>query len=278
MNLRLAFQLGWGTLRSRLALTMLAVILISLGAAVAAGLWGTVYLLHGLQRDFLSALSVELDLVSDSDAMRDAVMSRADAWPSSEFVQYIPAEQTLHDVQKETGEDLVSLFGGNPFPPMVRVRFGRITLAQVDSLTEAARRWPEVSQVVYPRSLWQDVDRFIERFQGGLGLAAMGFILAAIGLVGLCLHAQVRNRAATWEFLRLSGASGSTLRLSVFVQGALAGALAGIAASALLYGLTAIYGWLFLREVSLPLSFYGMAWLAAVLSGLLAGIFSVRRV
>jgi len=278
MNFRLAYKLGWGTLRSRMALTVLAILLLSLGAAITSGLWGTVFLLHGLQRDFLSALSVELELSTDSDAARAAVTARAEAWPSAEFVQFIPPEQTLHDVQKETGEDLLSLFGGNPFPAMVRVRFGHTNLATVDSLTTAAKRWPEVAQVVYPRGLWSDVDHFIQRFQGGLGMAAAALVLVVLVLVGLCLRAQIRNRAATWEFLHLTGASSSTLRMSVFVQGALTGLLAGLFASALLYGLTASYGWLFIREVALPLSFYGMAWLSAIVLGIAAGVFSVRKI
>jgi cell division protein FtsX len=278
MNLRLASQLGWGTLRSRMALTVLAIVLLSLGSAVCTGLWSTVYLLHGLQRDFLSALSVELELVSDSEAARSAVMTRADHWPSVEFVQYISPDQTLRDVQKETGEDLQTLFGGNPFPSIVRVRFGHTTLPAVDSLTNAAKRWPEVAQVVYPRGLWNDMDRFIARFQGGLGMAAGAFVFIAIGLVGLCLRAQVRNRALTWEFLHLSGASGSTLRLSVFVQGALTGVIAGIIACGILYGWLTAYGWLFLRDVALPLEFYGLTWLSAIALGIIAGLFSVRRI
>lgn len=278
MNLRLALQLGWGTLRSRLALSVLTVILLSLGAAVSTGLWSTVYLLHGLQRDFLSALSVELELVSDAETPRNTVMARAETWPSVEFVQYISPDQTLHDVQKETGEDLLSLFGANPFPALVRVRFGRTTLATVDSVTSAAKNWPEVAQVIYPRGLWSDMDRFIERFQGGLGMAAGALVLIAVALVGLCLRAQVRNRAATWEFLRLSGASGSTLRLSVFVQGALTGLIAGIIACGIVYGLISAYGWLFLREVSLPLEIYGMAWISAMLLGVVAAVFSVRKI
>ena len=190
MNFRLALALGWGTLRSRLALTVLAIILLSLGAALMSGLWGTVYLLRDLQREFLSALSIELELVSDSEPARTAVTSRAESWPSVEFVEYISPDQTLHDKQQETGEDLLSLFGSNPFPALVRVRFGRITLPTVDSLTSAAQKWPEVAQVVYPRRLWNDVDHFIARFHSGLGTTAVVFIIMVIALVGLCMRAK----------------------------------------------------------------------------------------
>ena len=278
MNFRLAFSLGWGTVRARTALTVLAVILLSLGAAVAGGIWGTVYLLHDLQQEFLSALSVELELVSDSDAARATVTSRASTWPSVEFVQYITPDETLRDIQQETGEDLQSLFGANPFPAIVRVRFGRTTLRTVDSITAAARNWPEVAQIVYPRRLWSDADRFISRFQGGLGAGAAAFVILAALLAGLCIRAQVRNRTAVWEFLRLCGASARTLRLSVLIHSGLCGIIAGLGSCGLLYGLTATYGWLFLHEASLPIPLYLAAWFSALALSILAGMFSVRKV
>jgi cell division protein FtsX len=278
MNLRLAIRLGWGTLRSRLALSVLAVILLSVGAAGIAGVSGTVYLLHDLERNFLSALSVELELTDDAEATRSGVMSRAEKWPSAEFVQFISPDQTMREIQRETGEDLRSLFGSNPFPALVRVRFGHTTLPVVDSLTASAKSWPGVAQVVYPRRLWSDVDRFIERFRGNLGIAAGGFVLVILVLVGLCIHAQVRNRAATWEFLTLSGASTGTLRLSVFVQGAFIGLVAGLIACGILYALMAAYSWLFIRPVNLPLLFYAAGWLASVILGIIAGVFSARRI
>ena len=278
MNMRLAFRLGWGTLRSRMALTVLAVILLSVGAAAVAGVVGTVYLLRELERNFLSALSVEIELTSDTEAARSGVMSRAEQWPSAEFVQYISPDQTMREIQRETGEDLQSLFGSNPFPAMVRVRFGHTTLPVVDSLTASAKNWPGVAQVVYPRRLWGDVDRFIQRFRGDLGFTAAGFVLIILALVGLCMHAQVRNRAATWEFLMLSGASTGTLRLSVFVQGALVGLVSGLIACGALYALTIVYSWLFIRPISLPPEFYAAGWLASIVLGIIAGVFSVRRI
>jgi cell division protein FtsX len=278
MNFRLALTLGWGTLRARLALTVLALLLTAAGAAAMAGIWGTVYLLHSLQRDFLSALSVELELNSDSEAARSAIMARAENWPYAEFVQYISPEQTLREIQRETGEDLLQLFGANPFPAMVRVRFGRTTLATVDSLTASAKQWPGVAQVVYPRRLWGDVDRFISRFRGNLGLGSSAAVLLIFALVALCLRAQVRNRGAIWEFLRFSGASTGTLRVSVLLQGALIGLFAGLLAGAILLLLVSGYGWLFFRDVALPLEFYAIAWLFSILLGLLASSVSIRKV
>lgn len=276
-NTRLALQLGVGTLRSRPTLSALGVILLALAVAVIGGLLGTVYLLRALQTELLSALNVELELVQDSEEARRAVMTRAEAWPFAEFVQYVPPEATLRELQRETGENLLALFGTNPFPPLVRVRFAAASLETLDSLSLVAEQWPEVAQVVYPRSVWSDLERLRARLRSGVAMLATGIALLSLGLVGLCLRAQVRNRADTWEFLMLMGVSQQTLSLSVLMQEAAVGLLGGIAASAVLAVLASVYGWLFLREVSFPFWFYVSTSLAAIVLCVLAGVLTPRR-
>jgi cell division protein FtsX len=256
---------------------MLAVLLLALGTAIMGGLLGTVYLLRSLQTEFVSALSVELELISDSEDARTRVMSRAEKWPTAEFVQYVPPEVTLREIQRETPEDLTALFGTNPFPAIVRVRFGGINLKVLDSLTADARRWPDVAEVSYPRRLWDDLENLASRFQGGLGVVAAALTILVVGLVGLCLRAQVRNRSGQWEFLLLSGIHPWMVSLSLLIQQILVGILGGFAACGVLYGLTAGYSWLFFRTIVLPVWFYaGMVLLASVLA-IIAGLLSPRR-
>ena len=276
-RLRLAFQLGWGTLRSRPTLTLLAVLLLALGTSLVGALGGTVYLLRSFQGQFLSALSVELELASPSESARATVMQRVEAWPSAEFVQFVPPEQTLQEIERETGENLGKLFGANPFPALVRVRFGRISLRGLDSLTATARQWPEVTDVVYPRRLWADFDKLVSRLTGDVGFAALGATLLMILLVGLCLRAQVRNRVATWEFLQLSGLSLGMIRLALLWQETLAGLMGGLGAAVLIYGLSRFYSWLLLRPVHFPAGFYLLLPLAAILLAFAAGLLSPPR-
>jgi cell division protein FtsX len=274
---RLAFQLGIGTLRSRPTLTVLAVGLLALGTAVMGGLVGTLYLLHSLQGEFVSALSLEIELTGDSEQIRAAVMSQAEAWPGAESVQYVPPELTLREIERETGEDLQTLFGTNPFPSLVRVRFRAASVRFLDSLAAIAQRWPEVSAVVYPRRLWSDLQTLADRLRGGLGLSAALFTLVVVGLVGLCLRAQVRNRAATWEFLMLSGASRNLLGLTLLIQEIAVGLAGGLAACGILILLSMVYRWLFLRNVTFPLWFFAVVGLLALLLSVMAGLLSPRR-
>jgi cell division transport system permease protein len=273
----LSCSLGLGTLRSRPTLTVLAVLLLALGTAILSVLLGVVFLAQSLQSQFATALTLELELIHDAEATRATVMSRAEAWPAVESVQYVPPDVTLREIERETGEDLQTLFGANPFPPMVRVRFGRLNLQTLDSLAASARRWPEVADVAYPRAAWSSVDRLSARLQGGFGTGAAALTLVILVLVGLCLRAQVRNRADTWELLLLMGSSARTIRLALFVQQLVVGLLGGLLACGLLTGLGLFLRWLTLRPVEIPLWFYVSTILVAILLSILAGQMSPRR-
>jgi cell division transport system permease protein len=276
-TLPLSFSLGLGTLRSRPTLTILAALMLALGTAILAVLFGAVFLLQSLQTSFATALTLELELIHDAESSRAAVMTRAEAWPGIESVQYVPPEVTLREIEKETGEDLERLFGANPFPPMVRVRFTRLSLQSLDSLAASARVWPEVADVAYPRAAWSSVDRLSAHVQGGFGKGAAALTLVILVLVGLCLRAQVRNRADTWDLLLLMGSSPRTIRLALFVQQLVVGVLGGLLACGLLAALGVFLRWLTLRPVEIPLWFYFCTLLAAMLLSILAGQLSPRR-
>jgi cell division transport system permease protein len=273
----LSISLAVGTLRSRPTLTVLAALLLAFGTSILGVIFGAVFLLGSLQAQIATVLTLELELIHDAEATRAAVMSRAEAWPGIESVQYVPPDVTLREIEKETGEDLQKLFGANPFPPMVRVRFGRLNLQTLDSLATSARRWPEVADVAYPRAAWSGVDRLSARLQGGFGKGAAAFTLVILVLVGLCLRAQVRNRADTWDLLLLMGSSPRTIRLALFVQQLAVGVLGGVLACGLLTGLSLFLRWLTLRPVEIPLWFYASTTLAALLLSILAGQLSPRR-
>jgi cell division transport system permease protein len=274
---RLAFKLGLGTLRSRPTLTFLAIVLLAMGSSLMGGLTGTVYLLRGLQAEFLSALTIEVELAGDADSLRTAISERIEEWPGAEFVQYVSPTATMREVERELGEDLDELFGGNPFPPLLRVRFGQTDLATLDSLTKAASAWPGVVNVVYPRQLWNRLNELLRNFSGSSAWLAGLLTILAIFLVGLCLRAQVRYRAPTWELVGLFGMSERTLGLTLLVQETLVGFIGGLLACGALWLLTVVLSWLLFYEVAFPGWFYFLVWLSSIALAILAGILSPRR-
>lgn len=276
--LRLAFSLGFGTLRTRPTLSILAVCLLALGTVALGGLFGSIYLLRGLENEFISGLNLEIELTAGlPEFQRTDIMSRAEQWPGAEFVQFVPPELTLEEIQKETGEDLRQLFGMNPFPPMIRVRFNATSQTTLDSLVFAARRWSGVNAVAYPKKLWSEINGLLDRLTGQLGYAAALLSLVSMVLVGLCLRAQVRNRTESWDFLSLFGMSTATFNLALFAQELIVGFIGGLLACLILLFLTAGYSWLFLRPLALPFWFYACIWMMAMVLAILAGLFSPRR-
>ncbi|MDD5088048.1 MAG: permease-like cell division protein FtsX [bacterium] len=278
LSIPLAIRLGFGLLRSRPTLTILAVGLTALAAAVLGGLFGTVYLLRSLQAEFMTALTVEIELAHDTDAARARVMSEAENWPGAEFVQYVSADNVLREVEAETGENLAPLFGGNPFPAFVRVRFGHAELATLDSLARAAEALPEVLRVVYPRTLWTDLERLALRVRGSFGWIGGLIALLALGLIGFSLRAQVRNLRATWEFLALLGLSQRILGVTLLVQRLTVGALGGLLACGALALLAAAYSLFLLRPISFPFWFHITVWLTALALAAVAGMLTTRRI
>ena len=276
-ELRLALKLGLGTLRSRPTLTLLAIVLLAIGSSLLGGLTGTIYLLQGIQAEFLSALTIEVELAGDADSLRAPISEQIEAWPGAEFVQYVSPAMTLREMEMETGENLKELFGDNPFPPLLRVRFGQTDLKTLDSLTSAAARWPGVINVVYPRQLWNRLNDLLRSASGSTAWFAGVLSLLSVLLVGLCLRAQVRYRAATWELVSLCGMSERTLGLSLLMQEGVIGCLGGLLACGVLWVLSLLLGWLLLHTVALPGWFYLLVWLASIALGILAGMLSPKR-
>jgi cell division protein FtsX len=273
----LALRLGWSTLRSRPTLTVLAILLLGLGTGLLGALVGTTKLLHDLQTNYLSALTLEVELQDESAALREQIMGRLETWPGLSSLQFVGKEQVLAELQRETTDDLLRLFGFNPFPALIRVQFTHTNLSVLDSLSAAVRTEPGVRAVTYPRELWTKTSNLMSRLQGDVGLFAVVLALLSVGLVGLCMRAQVRNRASTWELLSLLGLSDRSFGHALLVQELCIGVGAGLLACALLWSLSVLFSWVFIRAVSFDFWFYVLIVLAAISLALLAGLFTPRR-
>ena len=204
-------------------------------------------------------------------------MQKVEQWPGVESILYLSPEQVLREIENETGDSLLAVLGTNPFPPIIRVQFASPDSVQVDSVVNAARRWAEVSAVSYPRQVWADLDQLVRRIDRWLYILAVPLLIVTLLLTALCLRAQVRYRAATWEFLALLGMSRGAFRTALFTQQFIVGIFAGLASCCVLY--IAAYGieWLLLREFFLPVQTLAVVLLSAVLLASVSGILSKSR-
>ncbi len=271
---RLGFsvRLGLGLLRSRPTLTLLAVLLLSLGVSVLAVIGTARYLLHTAQAELLAAPTLELELVSADPGVYTEIMSRVEDWPGVIGVSYLSPEQVLSEIQAMAGDSLRAMLGTDPFPPLLRVKCAATREATLDSLFAVARQWPEVSAVVFPRQAWDDLAKLVNKLDRWLWLAAIPLLVLTLILTALCLRAQVRNRAATWEFLSLLGMSRLSLAMALLTQQISIGILGGLMTVTVVWGATLAFQWLLLRDLDLPPLFVVASILSSILLSILAGI------
>lgn len=273
----LALRLGWSTLRSRPTLTVLAILLLGLGTGLLGGVLATSRSLENLRSGFLSALTLEVELVDESEATRQQVMTLVENWPGVEQVRAVSKAELMSELQQETSEDLERLFGTNPFPSILRVKFSQTELSVLDSLEQTLQGKPGVAAIVFPRELWKSTSNLLARLHGDIGLFAAVIVLLAIGLVGLCLRAQVRNRAGTWELLSFMGMSDHSFGQALLIQELAIGTAGGLLACLLVASLSSLYSWLFLRDISFESWIFVTIFLTAIALALIAGLLTPRR-
>lgn len=269
----LILRIGFGLLRSRPTLAVLAVLLLALSSAMISGLSGTAYLLRSVERGLMESLEMELELVDESEATRAGVLSRLQKWPGVQRVRYVSPEEILTEIEATTGEKLRDLFGTNPFPGVMRVRISSTERDQLDSRAAEARNWPQVSAVAYPRNLWQDLERLqrtVRRYSLRIALATA---LTALLLTGLCFRAQIRSRADEWRLLQHFGMSRRALIVSQVVQAGVTGVIGGALANVLVASVASVYQYLLLTsEVRFPTNTYLQASAVALGIALAAGL------
>ena len=273
-SLSFSFRLGWDTLRSRPALTLLAILLLTFGISVVSIMVAARHILSTARGELLAASSVELELAGDNPELYAEVMARVEEWPGVASVSYLSQDQVLAEIEAESGDSLLAVLGANPFPAIVRVQFEAQNIGVMDSLLTVARAWPEVTAAVFPNQIWQDINALADRVNRWLWQGAIPIFIIMLVLVALCLRAQIVNRSATWEFLALLGMSRASLRAVVVTQQALIGIAAGSFTCAFLWLAKQGAEWLLLREVSLPVPFYVLTIVLPLMSAFFAGLAS----
>jgi len=273
------FRQGWQTLHARPGLSVLAVLMLAFVLWLCAALLGTLFLLHSLQRTFIQDLAADIELQQDVTDMQMArIADRAKHWSGVAEVSFVSPDSALRLHSTEVGEDLEAIFGGNPFPPVLRLRFEGVSLSGVDSLALEAATWEGVAGVVYPREIWQRLDELALKIQDRIGLVTLGLLLISLFMVALVMRAQFAGRSREWRLLRLLGMERRSLHFVTGVQAALLGLGAGIIAALGVGVLVSVYHFVFLETINLPAWFYAATIFVGVVLMIPVGLISARRV
>ena len=278
---RLRFHVSQGlqTLRSRPGLSVLAVALLTFSLGLCATVFGTLLTLQDVRQNLLENLTASVELQRDVTDKRQAQITTViKRWPGVAGVTYISPDSLLRFHSNEVGENLQDIFGGNPFPPELHIRFADISYQHIDSLIAKAARWEGVTDIIYPRELWERLDTFIARLRGGALIGAVMILLASLVLIWLVLRAQFAGRREEWRLLLLLGMTPAGLRTIALVQAVTVGAIAGVLTGLGMWALHYAYTIVFLDQISLPTGFYPLILLAGIVLTLLVGYAVSSRV
>jgi len=222
-------------------------------ATMAAGLLvlGTYLLIVANLRGVLERVGADLRLVAFTSAGADAVPEsvaalgeKLRALPGVSDLHYVTPDQAMERLRGDLGDDAAVLDGmaRNPLPGSFELVVApeQREPAELRALAAGAAAIPGVSEVRFGEA-WVEgyarVVRMVEWLGAGLG-AFLVLVLGAIvaGTVRLSLHA----RADEIQIQRLVGAGGLFVRLPFYLEGALQGGIAALAALLILRALYAL--------------------------------------
>ncbi len=271
-RLRFHASQGWQTLRSRPGLSVLAIALLTFSLGLCAVVFGTLLAMQNLRQNLLENLTASVELQRDvTDNRRAQITTVIQRWPGVAAVTYLSSDSLLRLHSNEVGENLEDVFGGNPFPPELHIRFTDISYKHIDSLIAKAARWEGVADIVYPRDLWERLDTFIARLRGGVFIGAVIILVVSLILIGLVLRAQFSGRREEWRLLLLLGMTPAGLRTIALAQAASIGMIAGVFTVIGVWMLQYTYSIVFLDPISLPPGFYPLLLLAGIVLTLFVG-------
>lgn len=187
-------------------------------------------------RESLEVSVIMADSVSNDAAVR--TMESMRNLPYCRQLAIISKEQALAEWKSETGEDLEELFGVNPLSPEITFTMPEQYSCQ-DSIVKIEKYLasiPGVEEVATPQGEMVDsMNANINKLGAILGAIAVILLIISFVLINNTVHLTIYARRFTIHTMQLVGATDGFIRRPVVTRNLLAGALAGIFASLLLW-------------------------------------------
>lgn len=202
----------------------------------------------------------------------------------TESLVYSSAEAILAEESELMGTPLDSLLEENPFGAEIEVKV-KPAYACTDSITAIAAAMetvPTIDEVVTQATVVDSVNSFLNRLSVVLLAIAAALLVISFVLINNTVSLAVYSRRFIIHTMKLVGATGAFIRRPFLLAGAGTGAIAGVAAAAILAGIRA-YGATFDPIVDVLLPWWTMAWLlaAVIVAGVvicvLASVFATNR-
>lgn len=153
--------------------------------------------------------------------------------------RYISKEEGAEEMKGLLGEDFLSVFETSPLPISIDLRLDGdfITRDSLERIKTALLANPRVEEVVYQESLVETLNANLGRIGLVLGVVILLLLVISFALIGNTVRLNIYTRRFTIHTMSLVGARRSFIARPFLRQATVQGAVSGVIASAILYGL-----------------------------------------
>ena len=205
------------------------------------------YIMNGLLQatnTIRENVAVNIMLNNNSEQVYDSLKTVLKASDEVKKVRLISKAQAAEDFKEYVGEDFEAFLGSNPLPDSFEVMLNaeNSTPATVDSLAKYWQSWPEVMEVVYPKSTIQTVEDNLKRFNIVLVMMAISLFTITLILLRNTIRMTINARIRLIDTMRLVGATRWFIMRPFLAKSIGNGLLAGVIASLMLAGMVIATG------------------------------------
>lgn len=217
----------------------IAMVLFMLGSAA--------YLVTGLLKATNSIrenMAINIMLNNATPEVYDSLSVVLKANKSIKRVRFIDKAKAAEDFKEYVGEDFEAFLGSNPLPDSFEITLHAesSTPHTVDSLAAVWESWPDVMEVVYPKSTLQIVEENVSRFYIVVVMMAAALMVIALILLRNTIRMSINTRIQLINTMSLVGATRWFIMRPFLGRGIVGGLLAGAIASLLLTSMVVALG------------------------------------
>lgn len=184
--------------------------------------------------------SVELSVIM-ADNVSDSLARQAlDTLGRAPFVKsprLVTKQEAMEQWKRETGEDLVAVFGVNPLSPEIEFSLPEqySNPDSIKSIIAKVSKYPGVEEVAAPDAgMIESMNDNIEAMSVVLGVIALVMLVISYVLINNTVRLTIYSRRFTIHTMQLVGATRSFISRPVVLNNMLAGVISGVLASGVL--------------------------------------------
>jgi len=250
------------------------------------GILGLVLLYASKISDYVKE-NIGFSIIMHEEAKEFDIINFQKSIDASGYVKstrYISKEQAAKDLEKDLGNDFLKFLGYNPLLPSIEV-FLKADYANNDSIVLIEKKImanPNVGEVVYVKSLIEQVNNNIKKISLVLMVITVVLLLIAITLINNTIRLSVFSKRFLIKSMQLIGATEGFIRKPFIIKGVIQGLIGSfitvLALIGIIYlGQKHIPELVDLHDVDMFLALFGVVFVFGILLAWVCNYFAVRK-